>query len=193
MATKHTKPKQKKHGTDWASVKLEFINGSMTYEQLAEQFGINVNAVKAQGARGKWMDERNRLQQELTKNAQIERSKKKQDELERINEADISIANGLRNQIIDALKATKDREEGGKKVKGEKLQPKELRSLAGAAVEAQKLSRLAIGAPTEQVVNEHSGPGGGPMQSEVFLTDAQRTAADEILDAFINEKQTPTT
>lgn len=170
-------------GANWEALKLEFVNGTMTYRELAETHGVKPGTMKKRGERGNWTEERRQLSRDVAETAQATLRHKRVEALEEINEADLALAQHMRILILQRLApdATPP------------LSAAELRSLAGAAVLAQKISRLAIGAATMQHAQVYSGQSDSlitTMSGTFTLTDAQRLVADEILNAYIYGKQT---
>lgn len=138
--------------TDWNALELEFVNGAMTYGELAQKHGLKEGTVRQRANRNEWVEKRNALSQSVTSKAQENLSEKRVDELTQFNQDDLKVAVALREQISKAIL-----------IKGEELSPQELRALAGAHEAAQRVGRLALGATTENT--GLSSPKGGPIQT----------------------------
>lgn len=164
-------------GTDWEALKFEFVNGAMSYRELAQKHGLKTATVQKQGERHHWMDQRRQLSAKVGQIAQATLLHKRADALEEVNEADLAIAWRMRTWILQRLNDAMPLSAG------------ELRLLASAALLAQKISHLAIGVTTAKRAQEHAGQDNGPIAAVAgtfVLTDEQRAAADEILNYFIN-------
>lgn len=166
-------------GTDWEKLRLEYIHGTMSFQELAKRHGASFTAIKKQAQRNHWTAQRRQLSQQVTRVAEQTLTEKRLDLLQELNNADINLSKKIRMQIdAHIVKA---------KASGKNISPKDLKSLASAAESAQRLARLALGVNTENHV--HTGANGGPIaQATLTITPEQIAKADEILDMYIGAK-----
>ncbi len=139
---------------DWNALELEFVNGSMTYEELAQKHNIKPGTVRQQGKRKGWTEKRTDLSQAVTKAAQANLIEVRTDELSKFNENDLKVAKAIRSQVARSI----EKAQGA----NAPIDPLKLRALAGALESAQRVGRLALGATTNNT--GVSAPGGGPVQ-----------------------------
>lgn len=121
--------------TDWAAIKVEYVNSALTYGELAERHGIKAGTVRQRANREGWNDSRNAVSQFVTVTATEQITENRVDELTKFNAEDLATAKAIRNKAIEMM--------------GLVDSPSDLRALAGAVDVAQKVGRLALGASTE--------------------------------------------
>lgn len=123
--------------TDWAALKVEYINSALTYGELADRHGIKAGTVRQRANREGWNDSRNAVSQFVTVTATEQITENRVDELIKFNAEDLATAKAIRNKAIAMMDGIES--------------PSDLRALAGAIDVAQKVGRLALGASTENV------------------------------------------
>lgn len=128
----------KKVEVNWGELKAEYVTSSITLRALASKHGIKAAGLMSRAAKEKWEDERKRHQSDISKKAINEALLDKADQLSKFNEEDLKVARGLRAMVINQMKSSEGR-----------MDPAQIRALAGAAAEAQRIGRLALGAETE--------------------------------------------
>jgi hypothetical protein len=121
--------------TDWNALRVEYVNGSMQYKELAEKHGLKEGTVRQRANREGWAAERNALSRAVTQTAQAKLTEDRTDELTKFNEDDLKMARAIRAKAASMMR--------------NELSPQDLRALAGAVDTAQKVGRLALGASTE--------------------------------------------
>lgn len=121
--------------TDWAALKVEYVNSSLQYKELADKHGLKEGTVRQRANREKWAEERNALSRAVTQTAQSKLTEDRTDELTKFNEDDLKMARAIRAKAARLM--------------SNDLSAQELRALAGAVDVAQKVGRLALGASTE--------------------------------------------
>jgi hypothetical protein len=121
--------------TDWAALKVEYVNSALTYGELAERHGLKAGTVRQRANREGWNDSRNAVSQFVTKVATEQITENRVDELIKFNAEDLATAKAIRNKAIEMMDGIES--------------PSDLRALAGAVDVAQKVGRLALGASTE--------------------------------------------
>lgn len=127
--------KEPSYEIDWAAIKLEFVNGSMSLTDISEKYQLNGATVRSRAMRDNWQQERNELQQIATKVVHEALLSEKVDKLKELNEVDLNAAKAIRDKANELLSSV--------------ATPNELKALSGAFDLAQKISRLALGASTE--------------------------------------------
>ncbi len=126
--------------TDWAKVKLAYINSSKTLREVADDHGIKAAGVMARAAKEAWEAERKQKSAEVSKAAQAAMTIDRATELAKFNDDDLRVAKGLRGIAAQMLKEDRN------------FSPADLRALAGTFETAQRIGRLALGAETEMSV-----------------------------------------
>ena len=121
--------------TDWAALKVEYVNSALTYGELAERHGLKAGTVRQRANREGWNDSRNAVSQFVTTSATEQITENRVDELTKFNAEDLATAKAIRNKAIAMMELVES--------------PSDLRALAGAVDVAQKVGRLALGASTE--------------------------------------------
>lgn len=121
--------------TDWAALKVEYVNSALSYGELAARHGLKAGTVRQRANRELWTDARNAASQFVTGKATEQITENRVDELIKFNLEDLATAKAIRNKAIAMMELVES--------------PSDLRALAGAVDVAQKVGRLALGASTE--------------------------------------------
>lgn len=150
----------KRASLDWIAIGQEFITGTMTLAELSDKHGINGSTLRSHCQKGEWQAKRDAYRQSTTKTALAQAETERANELARINRADLSLANAIRTQIGARLRDAR----GDDHNDPIPITPRDLRALASAGEAAQRISRLALGASTNN--HEHTGKDGGPIEAE---------------------------
>ncbi len=124
--------------TDWAAIRIEYINTPVTMRELAEKNGIKLPTITQRAAREKWSDERNNVSQKVTIAANSDLFSRRSEELAKFNEEDLELAKKIRAK---AALMMEDADSAS-----------DLKALSGAIDTAQKVGRLALGANTESSI-----------------------------------------
>lgn len=124
--------------TDWAAIRIEYINTPVTMRELAEKNGIKLPTITQRAAREKWSEERNNVSQKVTMAANSDLFSRRAEELAKFNEEDLELAKKIR------AKASAMMEDADS--------ASDLKALSGAIDTAQKVGRLALGANTESSI-----------------------------------------
>jgi predicted nucleic acid-binding Zn-ribbon protein len=122
-------------GIDWLTLKTKFINGTMSLKDLADEHSIKEGTIRSRAKREDWQRERNELQLIATQTVNELNIADKVDLLAKLNETDLSAAESLRAKANELLATV--------------ATAAELKALSGTFDVAQKISRLALGASTE--------------------------------------------
>lgn len=132
--------------TDWAALRVEYINGSMQYKELAATHGLKEGTVRQRGNREKWTDERNALSRAVTQAVTQKATEEKIDLLEKWNQSTIKEAEMLR---IAARSLYMEKSLDGQMRIKAGLEPAQLNAAQSANLTADRLVRLATGSSTE--------------------------------------------
>ena len=121
--------------TDWVALRVEYVNGSMQYKELAEKHKLKEGTVRQRANREDWAHERNALSRAVTQAANATLGDERATRLAKFNEQDAKIA--------EALKA-----KAAKLLGRDTIDPSELSALSRVFDTAQKMGLLALGAAT---------------------------------------------
>lgn len=121
-------------GTDWQAIKTQFVSG-VEYAKLAETHNLKEAAIRQRASRGDWSQARHSMAQAVTDRAINAIIDVKADLLAELNKTDLSAAQSLRDKANGLIELV--------------TTANELKALAGTFDSAQKISRLALGAATE--------------------------------------------
>ena len=121
--------------TDWAALRVEYVNGSMQYKELAEKHKLKEGTVRQRANREDWAHERNALSRAVTQAANATLGDERATRLARFNDQDAKIS--------EALKA-----KAAKLLNSDSVDASELSALSRVFDTAQKMGLLALGAAT---------------------------------------------
>lgn len=121
--------------TDWTALRVEYINGSMQYKELAAKHKLKEGTVRQRANREGWAEERNALSRAVTQAANASLGDERATRLAKFNDQDAKIA--------EALKA-----KAAKLLGRDTIDPSELSALSRVFDTAQKMGLLALGAAT---------------------------------------------
>ena len=154
--------------TDWEKLRAEYVNGCMTFAELADTNGLKPATVRQRATREGWNDERHTLSRAVTQASQERMTTVRVDELAKSNEDNIKLVRAVRSQIAKHFTSAQGN--------AATIQPAELDVLMRAVERAQKVERLALGASTEN--NQLTGANGGPIEVKSVrdLTDEELKA-----------------
>ena len=124
-----------KGSINWSEIKSEFINGSLSLVEIAKKYDLKDTTVRSRANREDWQRLRNELQLIATEKVNEEVINEKVDKLKALNEIDLSAAQALRDKANELMQSV--------------TTANELKALSGTFDIAQKISRLALGASTE--------------------------------------------
>ncbi|MEN9885464.1 MAG: hypothetical protein RL758_42 [Pseudomonadota bacterium] len=140
---------------DWNPIRLAYLHSNKTLAQVAKEFGVTPEAVEKRCEREGWAKLRRDASEAVGRAANEKIEAKRAEELAQQNDADLRVAKALRGQVVAAINSAAQN--------AKPLRPVEIRQLAGAAAEIQKVVRLALGATTENT--GVSNPDGGPVET----------------------------
>lgn len=121
--------------TDWPALRVEYVNGSMQYKELAEKHSLKEGTVRQRANREDWAKERNALSRAVTQAANASLGDERATRLAKFNDQDAKIA--------EALKA-----KAAKLLGRDTIDASELSALSRVFDTAQKMGLLALGAAT---------------------------------------------
>lgn len=122
--------------TDWAALRVEFINSTMQYKDIADKHGLKEGTVRQRAHREGWPDERNAMSQAVTKEAIALQGDARVSRLAKFNDQDAKIAEVIKAKAAAMLNGITDDD-------------KALANLVRIFDGAQKIGLLALGAATE--------------------------------------------
>ncbi len=125
----------KEPSIDWAALKIEFVNGSATLRDTAKANSINESTIRNRAKKDNWQQERDTMRHNATLLASEILLEERVDLLAELNSIDLASAQALRDKANEMLQTVST--------------PNELKAIAGTFDSAQKISRLALGASTE--------------------------------------------
>lgn len=126
---------ENKLSIDWTALKVEFINGNETLRSIAKLHSINESTVRNRANKENWQQERDTLRHNATLLTNDIMLENRVDMLSKLNDIDLASAKALRDKANELLQSV--------------TTPNELKAIAGTFDAAQKISRLALGASTE--------------------------------------------
>lgn len=121
-------------GNDWIAIQTDFISG-IEYADLSEKYKVKEATIRQRAKRGNWSQKRHSVSQTVTERAISTIIEVKADLLAKLNETDLQSAQALREKANELMQSV--------------TTPNELKALSGTFDIAQKISRLALGASTE--------------------------------------------
>lgn len=119
---------------DWLTIQNEYISG-VDYSELSAKYGVKESTLRKRSERGRWSQARHETAQTVTELAIKTVIENKVEQLIKLNERDLKSAEALRAKAEAMIR--------------EVSTPNELKALSGAFEIVQKISRLALGASTE--------------------------------------------
>lgn len=122
--------------TDWAALRVEYVNGSMQYKELAEKHKLKEGTVRQRANREDWAHERNALSRAVTQAANAVLGDERTQRLAKFNDQDAKIAEALKAKAVRLLN-------------GADVDDRVLANLTRIFDGAQKIGLLALGAATE--------------------------------------------
>lgn len=139
--------------SDWDLIRTEYISSSISIREIADKYECSADALEKRAGREQWTEQRRKLSAEVLAMADKELAEKRAKLLVEFNAHDLEVAIAIRNQIKQHIDAATEN--------GEPLDSNDLKRLASAASDAQKIGRLALGVSTSN--NEVTGASGQPL------------------------------
>lgn len=138
---------------DWERIRVDYINGTMNYQELAETHGVKAGTVRQRGHRGGWDQQRHVVTQAVIEEASRRKFDTRLSELSEFNDGSLKIAKALMQQVAAHISNAQQTQK--------RVAAPELRALASVAEAAQRMGRLALGVSTDN--HQHTGSNGGPI------------------------------
>ena len=139
--------------TEWDVLRTEYVSSNITLRELADKHGCSEDAVEKKAQREGWSDARRKLSAEVLAKADAELAESRAKELVKFNDEDLKVAKALRAQIAKHINEAMQ--------SNVPLSTHDIKRLTSAAVDAQKIGRLALGVSTSN--NEVTGANGQPL------------------------------
>lgn len=165
----------------WAVLEAEYVNGSMSVRELATSKGVSEPALEKRAQLGKWSEKRRVASVEIGKAASKSAAQLQLDELEAFNKADLALAKNLRALVNAQIRKVLDKaKQAGLEMPD--MKATDIRTLASAGAEIQRIGRLALGAATEN--QQVTGKDGAPLHGNgvaygVLVVPAQSETGEE--------------
>lgn len=158
------KATQKAPKPDWPALEVEYVNSTITYEDLAEKYGIKPGTVRARAHRGRWAEKRSNAQRSVTEGATENLVRTRTKELTALDHNALKITKAAQRLMAKAI---------GKMDAGEHpgFELADLRAIAYINNHTHKTGRLALGATTENT--GFSAPDGGPVETKTEVSVEQ--------------------
>lgn len=132
---------------NWDVIKTEYVcSTSVTLAQLAEKYGVTEPSILNRAHKGKWTTERREIMARARAEANSETVRNMAAQISQSAVLDISIANGLKRQIMRHIKLADDAI--AKDEHAKPMEPNVIRQLSAAADHVQKIGKLAVGDAT---------------------------------------------
>jgi uncharacterized metal-binding protein len=160
--------------TDWNAVRMAYVQSSKTLAEVAIEFDINAAGVEKRAHREGWTEERQKMADSVRQIATTELVSKRAQDLARLNEDNLRVARAVQAQIGLHLQQAQ--------TSAQPIASRELRQLAGALAEVQKVARLALGASTDN--HELGGPNGTPIPIANVPVEEYQAALKRALEEF---------
>jgi transposase-like protein len=119
---------------DWEAIETEYVSGA-EYSELAQKYNVKEATIRQRAKRGDWSQTRHEVAKAVTEKVKETVIVTKAASLTELKEIDLTAAQSLRDKAALMM--------------AEVSTPNELKALAGTLDIAQKISRLALGASTE--------------------------------------------
>jgi hypothetical protein len=139
--------------TEWDVIRQEYITSQITLRDLADKHNVSEDAVEKRAQRESWSEAKRKLSAEVLAKADAELAESRAKELIKFNDEDLNVAKALRAQIAKHIKSAM--------ASNTPLSTHDIKRLTSAAVDAQKIGRLALGVSTSN--NEVTGANGQPL------------------------------
>ena len=129
---------------DWASARLDYVtHHELTYADIAAKYRAHPSTIWNRAARERWTQQRKAASEKLVEKAREKTVFNQSEELARCNASHLDLARKLEAAVKRRLEC------------GRELSENALRNLATVSEAAQRISRLALGAATENI---HTDP-----------------------------------
>lgn len=133
--------RKKSSAIPWDVIRQVYVFTSFSTQELADRFGVSHDVVRQRAYQEGWVDERNRVSQDVSFEAQKKMKSDRVTILRNFNQADLEVAEKIRDGINAKLNRFV-------RSNFSNATPATLRTLAGAAEIAQRIGRLALGLST---------------------------------------------
>lgn len=163
----------KRLDVDWTVVKAAYVSSNKTTAQLAEEFGLHVEAVESQCTRGRWVNERRKLTEAAERAAMEKLVTERLKAIEQMNKNHITLAKTVQAAASAKLRKSLVKDQAGEIVDCN-LAAKDLAAIATANLTSTKQERTAHGLNSESI--------GSDVQINTKATASGMGALQEILD-----------
>ena len=126
---------------DWTKIKLDFIKSTLTVEEFGEKHGIPLGTLKRNVTKGGWIDERSATNEKVIRKSLERNADKKAERLSEFDDECVKIAQRINSTLVQMLSGVEN--------------PQGLKAIAGTLKDTQAVTRLALGASTENKAIEN--------------------------------------
>lgn len=135
-----------KKSYDWIAIKVEFLKSSLSIPEFSQRYDIPLGTLKKQVAQGKWLDERSEIGTDVVRKSTEIAADAKALKLAQVDADCVKTAEEINRKLRELLPTIDS--------------PMALKALSGTLKDTQAVTRLALGASTEnqstQVVQDFS-------------------------------------
>lgn len=131
--------KQQRH--DWTRIKLAFIKSTLTVEEFGEKHGIPLGTLKRKVTKDGWLGERSAANEKLIRKSLERTADKKAETLSEFDDDCVKIAKRINSTLVQMLGGVEN--------------PQGLKAIASTLKDTQAVTRLALGASTENKAIEN--------------------------------------
>lgn len=124
-----------KKSYDWVAIKVQFINSSLSTREFAEKYGIPFGTLTKQVAQGKWLDERISIGSDVEQKSIEYSVNNRAAKLAQVDDDCVKTAEEINRKLRELLPTIDS--------------PMALKALSGTLKDTQAITRLAIGASTD--------------------------------------------
>jgi len=164
---------------DWLKIKLDYVQGSDTLEQIAAKYGRKYDTVAGHSCREKWVEERNAYHNQLTRNLNLLAANKSASNLlHELNEKQLKLSDELRFILHSRLK---ERDETGKIVPRKNLTVTEVTRAVFAFSELYRVDRIALGVASDNLTPVEQRDRFSEMSETELLSELERVRTQPLI------------
>ena len=151
---------------DWAAARLDYVSHhELSFGDIASKYHAALGTVWNRASQERWTEQRNKASEELLGKVREKISYSQSEQLARCNQRHLALAEKLEQAVTQRLERAPELSENA------------LRNLAVVSEAAQRISRLALGASTENV---HTDPYAQMTDAEL-ATELERLGIEPML------------
>ncbi len=124
-----------KKSYDWVAIKVQFINSSLSVQEFSDKYAIPYGSLKRQVTQGKWLDERSANNAEVIRKSSEISTDARALKLAQSDDDCVKTAEEINRKLRELLPTIDS--------------PMALKALSGTLKDIQSVTRLALGASTD--------------------------------------------